>query len=278
MPGSAIPNNTYGWGRIDALAAYSSLKLATSLELSSPEIEPTGVLTFTFQVTNLDSSQLATQVVLTSTLPGGSELVSASQPYTLTGDTLEWSTASLDPLAVFSVQLAIQVLPNAAGTLVNHYAATSQELLPNVVQPAPIEVPIVPRSLMVSKLTPSSLVRPGELLTYTLTVTNPNPTLAESSLILSDTLPFGTEMMSASEPYSFDGQTVTWELVALPAGDEWHTLLETRVLPGTQGSISNVTYGAGSQAVLAQHGMPVIVQVLSSTFYLPSLLSNGLLP
>jgi serine protease AprX len=275
IPGSSIPNNTYGWGRIDALAAYYDLKLAATLGLSSPTIEPTGVLTYTYQVTNLDPSLPATQVVLTSTLPGDSDLIFSSQPYTLTGDLLEWTAPNLNPLATFEVHLAVQVQPGAGDTLVSHYGATSSELQPDALHYGPVEVPVVQRNLLIDKHTAANMIQPGGLLTYTLTVTNPNPTLAENSLILTDTLPSETSFVSASEPYIFDGQIVTWELSMLPAGGSWQALLETRANPGSSRMVSNAAYGVASQAVASQHGPPVNVPVLASIIYFPSVHVNG---
>ena len=87
IPHTQIPNNTFGWGRINAYAAYLQVLSAFDLTktASSAEVFPGETLTYTLALTNLCAINTTTSVVLTDTLPAGTTFVSATQPYTFDG-------------------------------------------------------------------------------------------------------------------------------------------------------------------------------------------------
>ena len=66
--------------------------------------------------------------------------------------------------------------------------------------------------LAVSKTASTAAVTPGDLLTYTLTVTNLHPSAATYHLVLSDTLPAGTQFVTATVGYTLSGDQVSWNL------------------------------------------------------------------
>jgi uncharacterized repeat protein (TIGR01451 family) len=74
-----VPNNTYGWGRIDALAALESLQLSVGKQAPA-EAAPGEIITYTLSVTRTRGSDPLLGVVLSDTLPAGTEFVSATQP------------------------------------------------------------------------------------------------------------------------------------------------------------------------------------------------------
>jgi serine protease AprX len=96
VPGTAIPNNTYGHGMIDAPAAIADARfLVPTATLNAPAthmlIAP---LTVTLHAANPNLTRPMTNAVLSMTLPGGVTAVSvdgASQ----TGDVLTWSLGTL---------------------------------------------------------------------------------------------------------------------------------------------------------------------------------------
>jgi uncharacterized repeat protein (TIGR01451 family) len=81
---SGVPNNFYGWGRIDALAAYQAIPQQFSLTLSkiasAAAILPGEPLNYTLTVTNTHAISPTTNVVLTDTIPSGSAFLEATQP------------------------------------------------------------------------------------------------------------------------------------------------------------------------------------------------------
>jgi uncharacterized repeat protein (TIGR01451 family) len=79
VPGSSIPNNTYGWGRVDALAAVdtTAADLAVSqTDAPDPAIQTVNV-TYTLTVTN-NGPVTANDVTLEDAMPAGSGFVSAT--------------------------------------------------------------------------------------------------------------------------------------------------------------------------------------------------------
>ncbi len=131
VPGSNIPNNTYGWGRIDALAAFQVHILAVDKTVSSTNIQPGGVLTYTLSIAHTAVITPTTHVVLTDTLPSGTTFISASQPYQLNGNIVQWSFPSLAANASQSVQLVVQAPVSFSGVVVNsQYGARSDQAAP----------------------------------------------------------------------------------------------------------------------------------------------------
>ncbi|UBV42789.1 DUF11 domain-containing protein [Deinococcus taeanensis] len=83
--------------------------------------------------------------------------------------------------------------------------------------------------LSVSKTGPG-FAKPGETLTYTLTLTNAGPSAA-SSVTLTDPLPAGLTYVSSSPAAAVSGQTLTWTLASLASGAT-QTMTVTATAPG----------------------------------------------
>jgi uncharacterized repeat protein (TIGR01451 family) len=132
VPGSNIPNNVYGWGRIDALAAFQARHiLQVSKTASAGFIHPGETLTYTLSIQHSHYISPTFNVVLTDTIPIGMDFVSASQPYQLNGNTVQWDFPSLGANASQSVQLVVQAPPSFSGTIVNsQYGARSDQAAP----------------------------------------------------------------------------------------------------------------------------------------------------
>ena len=133
-----IPNNLYGWGRIDALAAYSDTQmLALDKQASSVTIEPGDLLTYTLTISHVAGIDPTTNVVLTDTLPTGSSFIAATMPYTRTADTLRWDFPLLPPGGAISVELVVRSDPASLGALTNFdYAVHSDQV--HLVRGAPV--------------------------------------------------------------------------------------------------------------------------------------------
>jgi uncharacterized repeat protein (TIGR01451 family) len=127
---SGIPNNVYGWGRIDALAAVESFDHLDLTKIASAStIMPGDILTYTLAITNSNSISPTTNVVLTDTLPVGTTFVSATSPYSQTADIIRWDFPSLDAMGSVSVELVVRVNIIVAGIIVNNdYAVRSDQV------------------------------------------------------------------------------------------------------------------------------------------------------
>jgi uncharacterized repeat protein (TIGR01451 family) len=114
-----IPNNTYGWGRIDALAAANYHTIELEKDASAPLVQPGGMITYTLTITPISIISPNTNIVLTDTIPLGTTFISATPPYTQNGNTIHWDFSSLDPMAVTSVELVVRVDDISFGSITN---------------------------------------------------------------------------------------------------------------------------------------------------------------
>jgi uncharacterized repeat protein (TIGR01451 family) len=133
IPGSSVPNNTFGWGRIDAWATIQSLerKLEISLKASDLTYDPGQLVTYTLQITYTYPLSPTYHVVISDTLPAETSFVTATLPYTLTGDTVVWSFPALNNGQSQSVELVVRIDDSANSTIYNQdYFASSQEIAP----------------------------------------------------------------------------------------------------------------------------------------------------
>jgi len=130
---TGIPNNLYGWGRIQAFEAVMALthNLALDKTASEDTVAPGDVITYTLTITHSHPVSDTTGVVLTDTLPVGTQFISATEPYTFTSDGIRWDIPNLSPGEAISMILVVQVETTARGEVVNaDYRASSNEALP----------------------------------------------------------------------------------------------------------------------------------------------------
>jgi serine protease AprX len=146
VPGTNIPNNTYGWGRIDAFAAFQAARRRYDLWLiktaSANQIAPGSLLTYTLTVTNTNYISPTYDLVLTDTLPSGTSLVSSSVPFSFSNQTVTWENEQLSPGAAWRINLSVAVSGEAGEEVVNSdYSASSAEVEQPVYGP-PVTTPI----------------------------------------------------------------------------------------------------------------------------------------
>lgn len=244
VPGSQIPNNTFGWGRIDALAAYQLAQSQQPTEIllhktaSAAQVAPGSLLTYTLTVTNPHDFSPQTDLLLTDTLPAQTTFITATQPYTFSGGQIQWGRAQLAAGEVWQVQLTVQVSSTAQTSLSNaDYAVRSVQASR---RGEPVSTEIVPFALGIA-LEGARNLTPGSLLTYTLAVTNLHPFGTLHNLLLTDVLPANSEFFTAALPCTATISQVTWRLSELPAGAVWTRTLTIRALhPGV---LANEFYG-----------------------------------
>jgi uncharacterized repeat protein (TIGR01451 family) len=124
LPGSGTPNNTYGFGRVDALAAAQAVGQNTPHSLSLDKtasatwVQPGETLTYTLSLTHLHLADVAMNAVLTDTLPAGTTFITATGMHTFDGTLIRWAFASLAPSQTVSVTLTVQA-PPAPGVITN---------------------------------------------------------------------------------------------------------------------------------------------------------------
>ncbi|NHZ72453.1 MAG: S8 family serine peptidase, partial [Aquificales bacterium] len=126
VSGTQVPNNTYGWGRIDAQNMLMSGGAITIHVQTEPLVFPGDTFTYTFTLTN--GLTTTHQVMLMNTMPAAVQFITATMPYTQDADTIRWVWSSLSPGENQTVSLAVQVSATIDySPLVDQYEVSSQE-------------------------------------------------------------------------------------------------------------------------------------------------------
>ena len=273
QPGD-IPNNTYGWGRIDALAAVETAHmLELSKIASASSVLPGELITYTLTVTHSVGLEPTTNVVLTDTLPTGSTFVSATAPYTRTGDVVGWSFTSLDGMQIMSVDFVVSVNITSTGAIVNDNFAVHSDQVPQVYGD-PITTPIDKLDmLLLSKMTSADMIFYGGLVTYTLTFTNIDSMIPASNVLLSDVIPDGSVFVSASPAYTREGDTIQWAFSSLDPLGTLSTTLVVKVDSVEKGLLVNNDYAVMSDQSVTVQGVPVNTLV-GRSYFLPMAARN----
>jgi uncharacterized repeat protein (TIGR01451 family) len=131
IPGSEIPNNTYGWGLIDA---WATVKNASHLfginKVASKYLyQPGQTITYTLTITHFHPFTPTYNVILTDVMPAEVEFITATIPHTKTGDLFQWYFTSMGPGDFNQVNLVIQIPQPAPSVVVNQdYGVRSEEI------------------------------------------------------------------------------------------------------------------------------------------------------
>ncbi|MBN1979717.1 MAG: DUF11 domain-containing protein, partial [Anaerolineae bacterium] len=130
---SDVPNNVYGWGIVDALAAVKVSQIDAEVAAYPPEESPPRTLVYTFTFENAYGFSL-THVVLTDVIPASTTFAWASGDYVYAGGVVTWTAASLAGGETLTATLAITVAHLSKGTVVvnDAYGVRADEL------PAPV--------------------------------------------------------------------------------------------------------------------------------------------
>jgi uncharacterized repeat protein (TIGR01451 family) len=183
IPGSAIPNNTYGWGRVDALAAANVADVAIT-QTDSPDPTLPGLsVTYTLTVTNLGPNSVG-GVKVEDDFPQGSVFVSVSTSQGTCTHTALVANCTLGTLGVSApVTLQVTVTRSSPGSMTNTGIVssngadpnlgnnTSQEITTIVACPFPAPAITAPVSVpsLTSGLSASAAIGAGHTATWTLT-------------------------------------------------------------------------------------------------------------
>jgi uncharacterized repeat protein (TIGR01451 family) len=101
------PNNVYGWGIADALAAVQKLHPAVVAQAEPAFIDAGDALTYTFSVANWSRATALSDVVLSNTLPLSTTFARASGTYAKTDGFVQWALGALAPGEQVSATLVL---------------------------------------------------------------------------------------------------------------------------------------------------------------------------
>ena len=126
----AVPNNVYGWGRVDAWASYLALPHYLHVDKAVPatSVAPGQVFTYTLTLIHQDPLTITHNVILTDVIPLETSLITATTPFTFDEGLVRWDFPSLGLKETRLVNLTIQVPVTATGSLVNRVFVSSAEV------------------------------------------------------------------------------------------------------------------------------------------------------
>ncbi len=213
---------------------------------------PGSNITYTIRYTNTGSSP-ARNVVITDPLDSRLTHLSGG---TKVGDTISWTVAAVGPGASGFVTFVAQVKSEASGTITN-YAYIAAECLA-AVPSNPVTHTVAPLApyLVISKTSQpaaGSEVQAGDLITYSIRITNTGGITA-SSVVVTDPLDAKVEFVSGSPAPTYSGGVLIWNPGNLSSGASVGLTFTARVITCTSGIISNVAYATGQGLGLTSSG------------------------
>ncbi len=223
---------------------------------SSDSITAGARLTYTILLTNTGHLTTSLPYTIVETLPAYTTYADSVPPAQVGGNVLTWTlTAPLAPGQAAQVTFAVTVTaPLTDGlTLVNSdYRAFSVEVTPTVSGPPVTTTVRSWPTLSIDKTDSPDPVPAGELVTYTLTVTNATDAIGPAlGTFVTDTLP-GDVMFQSCSPSCQPGQTVTWTLGTLQPGEARTLTLVGRVYsPLPNGTVLTNTAAVSATNALA---------------------------
>jgi uncharacterized repeat protein (TIGR01451 family) len=137
-----VPNNVYGWGIVDALAAVEKAQIHKQVVFSEVET-PVRTLVYTLTFTNAYSYSLS-NVVLTDSVPLSTTFAWADGSYVHADGVVTWTVASLASDETLAATLAVTVehLPPGTNVINEFYGVRADELsIPVTGMPVEVIVP-----------------------------------------------------------------------------------------------------------------------------------------
>jgi uncharacterized repeat protein (TIGR01451 family) len=235
---SVITNATYSVSAANGFSSFSDIGVPITTVVNAPNweiskiaspgiAEPGQPLTYTLTITN--SGHLTTSGVYTITdqVPQNTDFVSASAPGNFNAGNVTWVLTN--PIGInqaISVDFTVvvtQPLNNAVSITNSTYSVSGGNVLTPDVGAEVIVRANIPVTLTLSKSASPDPVQAGDLLTYTINVTNDNSSKGPAGgVVISDTVPANTTLVDAgflgvtngatSTTGSTAGSLVSWNL------------------------------------------------------------------
>ncbi|MFQ5575375.1 MAG: VWA domain-containing protein [Anaerolineae bacterium] len=266
---TAWVTSAQGTGDSDAIA---TTLLAPNLQLTKTAapnpVQAGGTLTYTLLITNRGTAA-ASGVVITDTLDGNVSVVSATHNGgTVNLNTLIWNVGSVAAGHTISRAVVVQVgnvpsatvLVNSASVAAAQGTTGSDSVQTTVLNPAFL-API----FSIAKSDYPDPVQGGNLLTYTITVTNTGSADA-AGVIITDTPDGRVGIVSAGQNGSLGLGVVTWTVGPLAIGQP-----ATRTLVVTVGNEFSGTLLTNNASVGAANGAPNAATAQTTVYGLPAL-------
>ena len=133
IPGTDIPNNTYGWGQVDAWAAMHDFDIKKTA--SHRVVSPGDLITYTLAITHTGQLGDTHNVVISDTLPDGTHFIDASEPYHRIDGVIDWDFDTFSAGEAKSVNLVVQVANTTSWMIRNDAYGVSSDDVSRVTGP-----------------------------------------------------------------------------------------------------------------------------------------------
>ena len=249
IPDGVLDTDSTNNSATDTDTIIASTDLSVTKDDGVTEVDVGANLTYTLTVTNAGPSD-STGGTVSDPLPAGTTFVSSASGCSDGGGTVSCSFGALPSGMSTDLMFTVQVDASAASPLMNTATVMGNEADANAGNDSGSHsTPVIAQAdLALSKLDSPDPVVAGELVTYTLQVSNNGPSDAPGATI-SDTLPNGLTF-DASADCSDAGSSVSCTLGAIPAGGMASVSFTARVdedqQPGNVTNTATVTIDAGS--------------------------------
>ena len=236
VPGSEVPNNTFGWGRIDALASVNVTDVGIEIVDSPDPVVVGGTLTYFVRANNNAGVVPATGVVATVTLSPKVSFVSAPAGCTHASGVVTCSFGSIVKGVMPTKEIVTTV--DSGGTIQTSGTITGDlaDLNPANNQTWSVTAAGTGADLALTLSEPWDPALAGAPFTYSLTARNLGPSAA-SLVTVTDVLPAGASFSGASSGCTHDAGTVTCDLGTLNAGVS--TSVDVTIVPAAGASMTN---------------------------------------
>ncbi|MFW6195023.1 MAG: hypothetical protein ACOC5M_00695 [Chloroflexota bacterium] len=204
---------------------------------------------YEIDVTN-EGPGVADEVIVTDELPSGLDFESASPEPEVDGSTLTWDLGTLD--VGESETVTVVVTATEPGNQRNVASVGSEE---GVSDEDDAETEVVVADVEIEKDGPAGMFATGERV-YTLTVNNTG-TAPLNDVVVTDVIPEGLGYVSSNPSGSVSGDTVTWEIDSIAAGESESVNLT--LLGETRGTWTNVAEVETAEGVTDTDEMDITV-------------------
>ncbi len=213
-----IPNNYFGWGRIDASQALRALAPTGRLDITPHLAFANQMITYTLTVSNNLTVPSPSSLVISQTLPANLSQLNATPGYTQAGSTLVWKPGSLPA----STSQQFRASGTAGQLLCLNNAVPSAKIASNNLPGVPLFGALEPFSGVGINFQGPTSAYSDQQVTYTYTLQTGAPT---ASFVFSATVPTGARLASAYPAFTLSGSALLWTVPALGAGNTWQLSL-----------------------------------------------------
>ncbi len=215
-------------------------------------------LVYTIDYANIGTAA-ATNTVITDTVPLSTTYQSCGgAPCSISGGIVTWQVGSVPENSIGTVSFTVLVddsIPKESVIYNNNYGIVSDQTY--FLAGAPVTTPVIMLAdLVIDKSSTPNPVMAGEMLTYTLNISNQGPSISEN-VIITDELPSTVTFNSViSQPPSLTGpvqtgQILTWTTPALLSGENGAIVYTVLVDPDIIDPLTNVAVISSNTADLA---------------------------